>query len=136
MRLPGHMPIIALLTVGLLVPSASAFSGSVLCLHTDGSTSVEVGNKKCCLSDEVDPRNLVSSDVRANGNNDDCHGCMDIALPSHEGVKRSTATTLRPWTSSCSYCLGPSAVSVAPIEVRGNPTKLDVSPPCRLPLRI
>ena len=135
MRLPGHLAIIALFTASLLVPSDIAARGSVLCLHTDGSVSVEVGSKRCCLSDEVDRRDVVSREARANGD-DECPGCMDIALTSNDGVKRSTENTPRPWTASSTPCLGAGAVRTLSVEVRSIPAILDTSPPCPLPLRI
>lgn len=67
---------ILVLLVALLGTFPSAHSGTLLCLHTDGSSALESGTDRCCRAElRLEPRSTATWDAAAG-----CPGCEDRLL--------------------------------------------------------
>jgi len=135
LRLRGRHLIASFLSIASLLAWESGFRSPVLCVHADGSTALETGAERCCLSAQKSEQPPGASAMRE-ADTGRCPGCQDVFLAS-AAPQPSRSSSARPMAlaavlpAAAPATRGARAASTSPAVA-----SKAVSPPGALPLRV
>lgn len=131
MRVRPAQPLVAVILGAVLILSSAP---AVLCLHSDGRTTIESGSDLCCtpVPGSTDRTTRLTG---ADGTTDGCPGCSDRALPS-DGQRPRTGGDLMVSLPAAGAMPAPACLAGPAAPSSFSFLEEAASPPHAAPLRI